>query len=297
MTEEFCGQINQEICRAALSKIENSGFRKQTSEGEKIERKLESCGPDEHCAVEKDYVQSPESDELSDEQLYDDNLFEYISDTNFSDVEEFDVNVARSETGFAASLNSVACDNLTAIASDFGGGVKANRNDMLGAWALMELKPGGVDQKFFNSTKVADETQTCTTECTVDTWKSWTSSVQVDRQLVSEKQMGQNDKAAKDRSNFAELGKELEVWAQSQLSESQLCDSVLVEPTDEHQRERAGVDRTGKSDHNSMTTVLHSWVHDDQQPRRRTLAGFRWKLSRNWREGFYHNLRRLQSCC
>ena len=54
---------------------------------------------------------------------------------------------------------------------------------------------------------------------------------------------------------------------QLQLSESQLNSCVSVEPTDEHQEDSAGVDRTGKSNHNSMTTVLHSWVRDDQQPR------------------------------
>ena len=123
-TDEICGQTNQEICRAALSENGNSVFRKQTSEGEIIERKVESCGPNEHYAVEKDYLQSPESDELCDEQSDDENLFENISDTGVSDVEELDVNDARSETGFAASLNSAASDNVTAIASDFGGGVK-----------------------------------------------------------------------------------------------------------------------------------------------------------------------------
>ena len=61
---------------------------------------------------------------------------------------------------------------------------------------------------------------------------------------------------------------------QPQLHESQLCDSVLVERMDEHQKESAGVDRTGKSYHNSTTTVLHSWVHDDQRPRREDSCGF-----------------------
>ena len=43
---------------------------------------------------------------------------------------------------------------------------------MLGAWALMEFKTGGLDQKICNATHVADETQLCTTECTVDTLES-----------------------------------------------------------------------------------------------------------------------------
>ena len=55
---------------------------------------------------------------------------------------------------------------------------------------------------------------------------------------------------------------------QSQLSESQLNSSVLVEPTDEHQGDSVGVDGTGKSDQKSMATVLQRWVHGDQQPRR-----------------------------
>ena len=61
---------------------------------------------------------------------------------------------------------------------------------------------------------------------------------------------------------------------QLHLNESQLKGSVLVEPTDEHQRESAGVDRTRKSDHISMTTVLHSWVCDEQQPRREDSSEF-----------------------
>ena len=159
ITEEICGQINQKIYGAALSEYENCGFRKNPAEEKVIERSVESCRPDELHAMKKDCVLSAESGELSDEQLDDDNLFEDILDTDFSDVEEFGVNDARSEKGFAASLNSVACDNITAIASDFGGGVKANRNDILGAWAMMQLKTGGLDQKFCNATQEADETQ------------------------------------------------------------------------------------------------------------------------------------------
>ena len=296
-TEEVCNEVNQEIYRAALREYENSGNGELPTEQETIEQSVESCGPDEHLAMEKDYVQSPESDELSDEQSDDDNLFENVSDTDFSDAEEREVNDARSETSFATSLNSVACDNVSAIASSFGSGVKASRSDMLGAWALMELKTGGVDHKFCNATKVADETQMCTTESTSDILENWKSSGDIDRQLVFETQKGRNDKAAGDRSDFAQLGKELEEWVQSQLSESQLNGSVSVEPTDEHQRESAGVDRTGKSDQNSMTTVLHSWVRDEQQPRREDSSLFRWKLSRKWREGLHHVFRRLQGCC
>ena len=213
-TDEICGQTNQEICRAALSEYENSDEKEILTEEKINERSVESCGPDEHHAVEKDYVQSPESDELSHEQSDDDNLFEDISDTDFLDVEEFDVNDSRSETSFAGSLNSVACKKVTALASSFGSGAKASRNDMLGAWALMELKKGGMDLKFCNSRNVADETQVCTTECTVDTLENWTSSGGTDRLLISETQKGRSKIAAVDRSNFAQLGKELEEWVQ-----------------------------------------------------------------------------------
>ena len=162
--------------------------------------------------MENDYVLSPESEELSEEQSDDEYLFSDILDTDFSDVEELDNNVARRERSIAASLNSVACDSLTAIASCFGDNVKASRNELLGAWSLMELKTGGVDQKFCNAKNVADETYIGTTGCTVDNLENRTSSGGIDRQLVSETQKGQNDKAAEDRSNFAELGKELEEW-------------------------------------------------------------------------------------
>ena len=50
--------------------------------------------------MEKDYVLSPESEELGDEQSDDDYLFEDTSDTYFSEIEELDVSDARSETSF-----------------------------------------------------------------------------------------------------------------------------------------------------------------------------------------------------
>ena len=59
-TEEVCGQTNQEISRAALSEYDNSGFRKFPTEGKVIERRVESCGPVEHHAMENDCVLSPE---------------------------------------------------------------------------------------------------------------------------------------------------------------------------------------------------------------------------------------------
>ena len=193
-----------------MKTVASENFRQKKSE-----RSFESCGPDEHHAMEKDYVLSPKSEEPSDEQLDDDYLFEDISDNNFSDVEELDNNDARSETRFVASLNSVACDNVTQKASNSSGAVKTSGNDVLGAWGLMEVKRGGLDQKFCSATRVADERQMCTTECTVDTLESWTRSRGVDRQSVSETQKGQNNKAADDRSNFTHFGKELEEWVQS----------------------------------------------------------------------------------
>ena len=273
-TEEVCGQTNQEISRAALREYENSGFRKILTEEKVIKRSVESCGPDEHHATEMDYVLSPESEKTSDEQSDDGYLFEDASDTDFSDVEEFDDNDARSETGFAGSLDSVACGNVTALAINFGDGIKVSRNDMLGAWALIKLKTGESHQRFCNVTNGADETQVCTTECTVGTLENWTSYGGTDRQLVSETQKGQNNKAAGDRSDFAQLGKELEEWVQSQLKESELNGSVAVETTDEHQGNSAGVDRTGKYYQKSVARVLHSRVHDDQQPRREDSSVF-----------------------
>ena len=199
-TQEVCGQMNQKIYIAALSEYENCGFRKFPTEEEIVERNAETCGPDEHYAMEKNYLLSQESEELSDEQRDDEYLFKDILGRHFWDVEELDVNDARSETSFAANSTSVACDNVTEIASNFGGGVKASRNDMLGAWALMELKTGGMDQKFCNTKHVADETQMYTTECTLE---NSTSSGGIDWQLVSETLKLQNDKAAGDRSYFA----------------------------------------------------------------------------------------------
>ena len=216
-TERVCGQINQEIYRSVPSEYENNGIRELPTGENIIEWRVESCGPDEHHAMGVDFVLSPESDELSDEQSEDDYFFEDYLDTDFSDVEEFDENDVRNETSFAGSLNSVACDNVTAIASNFGGGVKASRNHMLEAWGLIELKTGGLDQKFCYATHLADETQMCTAEYTVNTLEHWTSSGCIDRQLVSETQKGQNDKAAGDRTDFAQLGKELEKRVQSQL--------------------------------------------------------------------------------
>ena len=201
-------------------------------------------------------------------------------DTDFLDVEELNIDDSRGERSFAASLNSVACNNVTAIATNFGGGVKARRNDMLGAWALMELKSKSLDQKFYNATHEANETQMCTTECTVDILENCTSPGGIDPQLVSETQKGQNNIAAVDRNNFALLGKESEEWVQSQLIESQLDGSVSVETTDEHQEDSAEVDKTGQFDQRSMATVLHSWVQDDQQPKSEDSSGFLMEVER-----------------
>ena len=77
----------QKIYRAALSEDENIGFREIHKEEKIIQLSVQSCGPDDHHAMEKDYVQSPASEELSDEQSDDDYLFEYILDTVFWDVE------------------------------------------------------------------------------------------------------------------------------------------------------------------------------------------------------------------
>ena len=188
-------------------------------------------------------------------------------------VDDFDDNDARSETSFAACLNSVACDNVIAIASNFGVGVKGSRSHTLGAWALMELKTRGVDEKFCNATSVADETQMCTTECTLDILENWTSSGCIDRQLVSETRKGPNNKTADDGSSFGLLGKELEKWVHSQLKDNQLNGGVSVKQTNEHQVESAGMDGTGTSDQKSMATVLQRWVHGDQQPRREESSG------------------------
>ena len=67
-TEEVCDQTNQDISRTAVSEYENSGFRNIPTEEKVIERRVESYGPDEHHAMEKECVLSPESGELSDEQ-------------------------------------------------------------------------------------------------------------------------------------------------------------------------------------------------------------------------------------
>ena len=131
---------------------------------------------------------------------------EDVSDTDFWDVEELDVDDARSETSIGASLNSVACGNVTATARNFGGGNKTSRTDMSGACALMELKTTSMDQKFCNATHVTGETQMCTTECIVDSLEKWTNSGGIDWQLVSETLKGQNNKAAGDRIIFAQLG-------------------------------------------------------------------------------------------
>ena len=204
----------------------------------------------------------------------DDYLFEDVSDAEFFGCRGTGCQRNEKRDKFAGSLDSVACDNVTALAINFGVGVKNSRNDMLGAWSLMELKTGGLDQKFCNATHGAGETQMCTTECTLDTLEIWTTSRGNDRQLISATQKSQNDKAGSDRSDFAQLGKELEKWVQSQLIESLLSGSASVEPTDEHQGQSAGIDGTGKSGHNSMATVFYSWFHDDQQPKKEVSRGF-----------------------
>ena len=109
-TEDIGGQTYQKIHRAAVSENENNGNRKIPTEEKVLERSVESYGPDEHHATGMDYVLSPESEELSDEQSDDDYVFKDISDTDFSDVEEFGDNDARSETSFASSSIMRQCN-------------------------------------------------------------------------------------------------------------------------------------------------------------------------------------------
>ena len=71
-TDEVSGQVKQEIYRAALSEYENGDIKKILTEQKVIKRSVESCGPVEHHAMEKDFVLSPESEELNDEQSDDD---------------------------------------------------------------------------------------------------------------------------------------------------------------------------------------------------------------------------------
>ena len=56
---------------------------------------------------------------------------------------------------------------------------------------------------------MAEQTELCTTECTVDTLEQCTCSGGIEWLLVSETRKGQKNKAAGDRSNFAQLGKDL----------------------------------------------------------------------------------------
>ena len=292
-TEEVCAQMNPEIHRAALSKHKNSGLKEIPAEEKIIEWSVESCGTDEHHATEMNFVLSPESDELSDEQSDDDYLFEDISDTDFSDVEELDDNDARSETSFASSLKSVACDNVTAIASDFGGGVKANRNGMLGAWALMELKTGGSYQKFCNATHGADETQMCTTEYTLDTLENRTSSGGIDQQLVCETQ-----KKVKTMRQYV-TGVILHSWERSWrngCNRNWMKVSLKVVF-----RSNQWMNINGKVQEvtEQGNAIKSQWLQCRDgfmminSPGGRTLASFRWKLSRKWREGLHHDFRRL----
>ena len=126
---------------------------------------------------------SAESKELSDEQSDDDYLFESNSDKYFLHLDELDANDASSKTSFAASLNSVVCDKVTAKASNFGSLSKLAETI---CWEPGTLTTGRLDQKFCNATHVADEIHICTTECPVYTLVNWTSSGRIDWQLVSE---------------------------------------------------------------------------------------------------------------
>ena len=51
------------------------------------------------------------------------------------------------------------------------------------------------------------------------------------------------------------------------IYEKLLNDGFSDEPTDETQKESAGIGIVEKSDQKSMATEFHVWVYDDQQPR------------------------------
>ena len=84
---------------------------------------------------------------------------------------------------------------------------------------------------------------------------------------------------------------------QSQLIESQLNDSVSVEPTDEHQGQVLELTEQGnpmRGQGLQCCTVGFMMINSLGG---RTLAGFRLKLSRKWREVLHRDFRRFQSCC
>ena len=66
---------------------------------------------------------------------------------------------ATSGDNFAAKLEEEACDNVTAIDRKHHHEVKALRNDIMGAWGLMELRTRSLDRKLYSATYVVDETQ------------------------------------------------------------------------------------------------------------------------------------------
>ena len=105
--------------------------------------------------MQKDSVLPPVSKELSDEQSN-----KGIEVEQFWDADVLYVNVseAMKEASFATLFKSEkdACQNATALASDIGDGGKVSSNNLLGAWSLMELKTGCLDQMFYNATIMAE---------------------------------------------------------------------------------------------------------------------------------------------
>ena len=110
-TEEVCGQIYQKFCRAALSENENSGIRKDLTE-KIIESSVESCGwASCYGKIIGTVTWIWGANRWTPGWWFFIKQFGY----RFADVEELDVNDARSETNF----NSVAWNNVTAIASNW----------------------------------------------------------------------------------------------------------------------------------------------------------------------------------
>ena len=81
--------------------------------------------------------------------------------------------------------------------------------------------------------------------------------------MVSETQKGPDVKKAGEWRAFAQLRKELEKWLQTHLNERRPKSGVSVELTDDHRKERTGIDRVGNLIKNQWLEILTSVFNDE----------------------------------
>ena len=162
LTEDVGGQINWETYRAALTDYENSGFRKVSTEKTSraecwvVGTRWASCLGNRVLRFKRWTVEW---------WLF---VWRYFGYRFFGCRGTWSQRCEKRDK-FCREFEISSMLQCNFNNENFWRWFQSYQKRCFGAWSLIELETGGLDQKSCNATRKADETQMCTTECTVDT--------------------------------------------------------------------------------------------------------------------------------